>query len=563
MTKVISKSAALALVLIAQAALFGLLTWLAYASALGEGTVVATADAPRGFGEELIAIAATLALTTIAMLALVLRLYRRQTATNESEQAGGSLIEQSIDGVVIHRDGEVLYANNTMAHILDLGRGAELAGQSLFGYIPQFLDHESQECWCNLGSNEQPHNRIRWKATTAQARLIHIDILSQPVDWQGAPAIRSTVSDVTDQVALAERERQHTAVLSAVSDAHSIYLDEAREKTFFNQLLVKILHISSCEHGVIAQNVNDSNNRASIRILAISDPAWQQAAGLGEDVSTASATKFPDLETFLDELALTGSVTIVNQDDSAPAPAGASNGNAAAVTNVMVLPLKLEDDVLGAIILANRKGGFTRELAEDLSPIVQAITRIVVDYKLTRLREAAEQASKLKSVFLAHMNHELRTPLSGVIANLELLHGTTLSAEQRELVSASMSAGKGLLSVIGNTLDLTKIEADELTLDPIEFDLIKMLESVRSIYLAAAQEKHITLSAAVCSSAPRLVIADEMRLRQILSNLVSNSIKFTAGGRICLSLKAERVDERRACLHFAVDDTGIADPAWE
>ena len=573
--RTISKPVALLLVFSAQAILFGLLGWLAYDRTVGGGALAVTGDPVGGLGDkarllstplaewsaiamtnmriealvagwraDLLGLAAALALTTSALVALVLRLYRQQDVTSESEQRFRALIEQSIDGVIIHRDGSVLFANDAMAQILGLESGAELTGRSLFRYIPRLPHPETRESWWTMAADGQPLKRSRWQGFTAQGDGIHIDIQSQPVNWRGVPAIRSTINDVTNQVVLAARERRQTAILSAVNDAHSIYLNETRAGTSFGELLAKILQISGCRQGVIAEKIGAENTPAAVHILAAS-PAMRRSA------EAPAGHRGRGLEAFLGKTLRSGAVTIINHP---------KDGTSQGVANVLLLPLKLEKDVVGEIVLANRDGGFHEEVAEELSPVVRAITRIVADYRSTRLREAAEQASKLKSVFLAHMNHELRTPLSGVIANLELLRDTGLSGEQRELVDASMSAGKGLLGVIGDTLDLSKIEADKLTLDPREFDLPAMLESIKSIYLAAAQEKQIELSTVICADVPRRVVADEMRLRQILSNLVSNSIKFTAKGRVCISLQAERIDARTARLHFAVDDTGIGFP---
>ncbi|WP_193369853.1 ATP-binding protein [Pelagibius marinus] len=181
--------------------------------------------------------------------------------------------------------------------------------------------------------------------------------------------------------------------------------------------------------------------------------------------------------------------------------------------------------------------------------------------RLYRQQAAARRASAVKSAFLAQMNHELRTPLSGVIANLELLRASELTRDQRDLVDGCMNAGKGLLGVIGNSLDLSRIEAGKLTLAPAEFDLREMLDSVASIYRSAALNKQTELSTAVRGTAPRRIVADEMRLRQVLCNLLGNAVKFTEAGRICLAVRAERIDAGSARLHFTVEDTGIGFPA--
>ncbi|HIC79812.1 MAG TPA: response regulator [Kiloniellaceae bacterium] len=497
-----------------------------------------------------------LLLSLLAMLALILLVYRHQDRGIRLERRFRSLIEEAIDGVIIHDRGQVLFANDAGGQILGLEHGTELRGRFLPAFAPEEGRAEMQRRWRAVQESGGAETMRRVPMQRVDGTPISLDISSQAIDWGGKGAVRSSLSDVTEQVLLAERDKRRAAVLAAVNDAHSIYLNQTRNRAAFEELLEKILHLSGAGYGMIAEKLEDDAGKPYLKTLAISNIAWDEETRLWYESSTRGGMEFRNLDNLRGEPLRTGEVLIANNPRSHPVSSGVPCGHLA-MDNLLILPLVLEDGILGEVALANRPGGFDGEIAEELGLIVQAITRIVADYRSVRLREAAERASRSKSKFLAHMSHELRTPLSGVIANLELLCGTRLQREQVDLVEASMSAGEALLGIIGNTLDFSKIEADELVLDMSEFDPAALVREVRSIFAAAALEKGLHISVTVDPQAPRRVMADERRLHQILANLVGNSLKFTDRGRVEISLSARRIGDDQAQLRLSVDDTGI------
>src|SRR5271165_7195864 len=174
-------------------------------------------------------------------------------------------------------------------------------------------------------------------------------------------------------------------------------------------------------------------------------------------------------------------------------------------------------------------------------------------------RDRAEAASEAKSRFLATVSHEIRTPLSGIIgmADLMLLTKTSLAPETASYVEAIRSSGHALIALIDEILDLSKIEAGhfELAVEPV--DLRRLVEGLVELLAPKAQSKGLEIAASVNADAPRFVEADAMRLRQVLTNLAGNAIKFTGSGGVCVSIG--RVE--RGALRFAVTDTGPGVPA--
>jgi signal transduction histidine kinase/DNA-binding response OmpR family regulator len=186
---------------------------------------------------------------------------------------------------------------------------------------------------------------------------------------------------------------------------------------------------------------------------------------------------------------------------------------------------------------------YTRELQEEIAQ-----------------RKAAEAASLAKSEFVANMSHEVRTPMNGILGTTAMLLHTDLSATQKRYVERVHRSGESLLQILDDILDFSKMEAGKLSIEPRPMDLALCAEDVVELLTARAHKKGIELVLWYAPGAPRNVIADPVRVRQVLTNLVSNAVKFTEDGHVLVKVVGEQAGGERARLKVSIEDTGVGVP---
>lgn len=209
--------------------------------------------------------------------------------------------------------------------------------------------------------------------------------------------------------------------------------------------------------------------------------------------------------------------------------------------NLSVTPLIREDNSLEGFV------GIINDLTE----------RKQIEVQLAQARDAALESAKLKSQFLANMSHEIRTPMNGIIGMTELLLETELDEEQKDYTDIVLSSADTLLKLLNDILDFSKIEAGKLDIEKVDVNLQDVVEEVVGIFSEKARQRGIAIASVIEQDVPLCLKGDRHRLKQVLTNLISNSLKFTSEGYILLRVKADTNQQNKPRLRFSVTDTGI------
>ena len=218
--------------------------------------------------------------------------------------------------------------------------------------------------------------------------------------------------------------------------------------------------------------------------------------------------------------------------------------------------VRMWDDRYLRLVDQRGNSGDMVSMALDITASVQ------YEEELEAARERAEAANRAKSAFLANMSHEIRTPMNGVVGMAELLSDTNLSEEQRLYANTIKNSGEALLVIINDVLDYSKIEAQKLILHPEPFDLERSVHEVLMLLQPTAREKGLNLILDYDLFLPTSFVGDPGRIRQVLTNLVGNAVKFTTEGHVNLQITGISSPEDEFCsIHVAIEDTGIGIPA--
>ncbi len=226
------------------------------------------------------------------------------------------------------------------------------------------------------------------------------------------------------------------------------------------------------------------------------------------------------------------------------------------VTRLVIAPIRAIHSKLVELQVDRHGEPIKVQAARELDELADTVNELgnLIELKLEREQEL-EETSRSKSEFLANMSHELRTPMNGVLGMLNLLSKTELDSSQKDCVETAVSSGKNLLSLINDILDFSKIEAGRLEFEEIDFNLLSLVEDTCSALATQAHSKNLELVTDLDFTIPLMVNGDPTRVRQVLTNLMGNAIKFTSEGEIVVRTKYS--DAAKGLVTFEVQDSGV------
>ncbi len=404
---------------------------------------------------------------------------------------------------------------------------------------------------------------VRYRTSTGGFRWIE-QLVQRSSDQEGQPlGLSGTLNDVTERKATEERLRSSTRLLDAIRQAQSRFITAVDTRDTFGALLSALLEITGSQCGYIAEVMSGTDDAPFLRTHAVScRPAGTLFRNFPRNAATGQI-EIRDGSTLLGAVLARREPVLAN--GLAP---GSGEAGPPQLTSFLGLPFFHDGEMLGAIGVANREGGYDADLVEFLSPFLSTCAQVTFAHRLectrqraetalVEARDAAESASRAKSDFLARMSHEIRTPLNGVLGFADLLLDSALEERQRDAANIIRESGSTLLAIINDILDFSKIEAGRLDTEQVPFEPAPILRGVLKLFETVAGKNEVRLALALPDDgADRQLLGDPARFRQVVTNLVSNAVKFTHEGTVTVRLEA--VDASH--LRVAVVDTGIGIP---
>ena len=517
------------------------------------------------------------------------RVRRRTAALEESEQRYSLVVQGSNDGIWDWdiRTGEI-YWNDRHFEILGLSRNEVTPSFELYmGRIhPDDQQKVRDDVEDHLEKGEEFDLEYRVMRSGGEYRTCEVSGEAQR-DEDGTPIrMAGVVRDITER----KREEEVNRFLASASSVLSSTLDYRRTLADVAELAVPEL-ADWCAATILEDGVHDQ------LAVAHTDPEKVRWAQKMQE----KYPQDPDDPEGIGKVLRTGRSQLYSEISDEVLDATAQNEEhrellgEVGLRSTMIVPLVARGRPLGTITFAiseseRRYGEEDLEMAEEIArraalavdnaQLYEKAQKDLAERRraeeevrdlneslearveertaqLAEAREAAESSNKAKSDFLANMSHEIRTPMNGVIGMSDLLMDTDLDPEQHEYVETVRSSGETLLTLINDILDFSKIEAEKVELENIAFDLRTSVEDTAVLLAGRAQSKGLEVASLIDYDVPTALRGDPGRLRQVLTNLLGNAIKFTEEGEVLLKAELDEETEEEALVRFEIRDTGI------
>jgi PAS domain S-box-containing protein len=473
----------------------------------------------------------------------------------ESEKRFRLAVESAPNGIFVQTRGRFAYLNARACQYLGVSTPENLLGTSV-------LERFAREDRDRVAKRIRQLNEARMAVPLIEETMVRLDgtpftaeVAAVPISWDGADGALVFFWDVTDRKAAEDRLR----------------LNEARLQSLFTMTQLEIASMDDLlDHAVSEARQLTESRFGCVFVPREEDGRLSLASWSGEadwaceGLRLGGGYSLDELEPWSDA-ARQRKPLVVQGRIAAGAERGSGQPGDPARRSLCV-PVLSDGVVAALLVVADKDGDYDASDIRQASLLMDALWRMVARKRdaesLVVAKESAEKASRAKSEFLANMSHELRTPLNGIQGMAQLLAMTVLSAEQQQYVGAALTSCRRLTRLLGDILDLSRVESGKLGLVIEPFHLEDCIAAVTVAFEPACHEAGLAWVVDIAPGTPRILRGDEGRVRQILYNLVGNAVKFTRKGEVRLEIAAGPPNARgEGNILFTVVDTGVGIPA--